>query len=114
MNVKNIVTGFFGTVSLASIYLASGISEVPNWWELAKPFFVIGFISLVVALVIYNINHIRRVTYPALVCLSSWAYKNKIVKTKFTKNTYRLYKWKGRSCRNLFGYVQQLFDVMYF
>lgn len=114
MNVKNIITGFFGSIALTSVYLASGIVEVPNWLELAKPFFVIGFISTVVAMIAYNINHIRRITYPALICLSSWAYKNKIIKTRFTKNTYRLYRWKGRSYRNLFGYVQQLFDVMYF
>lgn len=113
MKIKTIITYMLAGVSITSIYLASGIKDIPNWWDHAKPLFTIWFISIIVGLVLVNFNYVRRVTYPAFVCLVSWAYKYQIIKTKFAHNTYLLYKWKGRSYKNLFTYVQDLFDVMY-
>lgn len=113
LKLKSIITYILVGVSLVSILLATGIKETSNWWNIARPFFAVWFITLVIALFITNINQIRRVTYPTLVCISSWAYKHKILITKFTKNTYKLYKWQNSSYSNLYDYVQDLFDLMY-
>ena len=113
MKLKNIFTYILIGISFSSILLASGIKDVANWWEIARPFFAVWFITLTIALAIININQIRRITYPTLVCISSWAYKHKLIMTKFTKNTYKLYKWQKKSYKNLFTYVQDLFDMMY-
>jgi len=113
IKLKAIITYILVGISLTSILLASGIKEVANWWDIAKPFFAVWFIALVIALLIANINQIRRVTYPTLVCVSSWLYKHRFLTTKFTQNTYRLYKWKNKSYSDLYDYVQDLFDLMY-
>lgn len=111
--MKKIITYTLLGVSLTSVYLASGVPDVTNWLDIAKPFFIVGLSTLIAALTLIYINDIRRVTYPGLVCISSWLYKHKIIKTEFTKNTYRLYKWKNKSYKDLFEYVQGLFDMMY-
>lgn len=113
MTMKKIITYILLGVSLTSAYLASGIPDVKNWLDTARPFFIVSTITLIVALTLIYINDIRRITYPGLVCISSWLYKHKVIKTEFTKNTYLLYKWKNRSYKDLFEYVQNLFDVMY-
>lgn len=113
MKIKTIISYILAAISFISIMLASGIKEVANWWDIAKPFFGVWFITLAIALTIANINQIRRVTYPALVCICSWTYKHKLITTKFTQNTYKLYKYTHRSYSELFDYVQDLFDVMY-
>ena len=113
MKIKKIITYMLVAISFTSIMLATGIKDVTNWWDIAKPLFVVWLITLMIALLIANINQIRRVTYPTLVCVSSWAYKHGLVTTKFTQNTYRLYKWKNKSYSDLYDYVQDLFDAMY-
>jgi Na+/alanine symporter len=113
VKIKRIITYVLVGISFTSIMLATGIKEVANWWDIAKPFFVVWFIALVVALLIANINQIRRVSYPTLVCISSWAYKHRVITTKFTQNTYKLYRWKNSSYEALYDYVQDLFDLMY-
>lgn len=111
--MKNTIITILYTIAFTAAFLASGIRDVANWVEIAKPFFAVFAISIALALTISNFNKIRRITYPLLVCISAWGYKHKLFKSKFTRNTYRLYKWKNRSYKNLFEYVQNLFDLMY-
>jgi len=111
--MKKVIVYILMGVSLTSVFLASGIPDVSNWLEIAKPYFIVWAVTLVLALTIIYFNEVRRITYPSLVCVSSWLYKHKLLKTEFTKNTYRLYKWQNRSYKNLFEYVQDLFDLMY-
>lgn len=109
--IRKIITYTLAIVSIACIYLASGIRDVANWREIAKPFFIIWFITLAGSLILSNINNIRRFTYPAVVCLSAWSYKHKIMMTNFTRSTYRVYKAKNSSYSDLFNYTQTLFDI---
>lgn len=109
--MKKIITYILAFISLTSVFLASGIKETTDWWDVARPYFIVWFLSTLIALIINNINYIRRITYPILVCISSWAYKHKILMTKFTCNTYRVYKMQNMSYRRLFSYVQDLFDI---
>ena len=111
--MKKIITYILGLVAISSIFLASGIKEVADWHNIAKPYFIVFYVCVAIALLINNWNYVRRFTYPTLVCISSWLYNHKIIRTAFTKNTYRLYKWQKKSYKNLFIYVQDLFDLMY-
>lgn len=117
MEVNNMIKKFIFTVScitsIVSGLAVSAIRDSANWWELTKPYFIVWVISTILAVLIYNINYIRRVTYPVIVCISAWAYQHRIIVTRFTLSTYRVYKWKNRSYKQLFGYVQDLFDTVY-
>ena len=109
--MKKIITYILGLTAITSMFLATGIKEVANWWDIAKPFFIVFIVCISIALIINNINYIRRITYPTLVCLSSWAYKHKVIKTKFTRRTYSVYKLNNYSYKKLFGFTQDLFDI---
>jgi len=109
--MRKIITCILYGIALTSLILATGVKEVANWWEIAKPLLLVFVISAFLALTISNIDNIRRVTYPSFVCLCAYLYKNKIIMTRFTRNSYRLYKFKNRSYCDLYDYVQDLFDL---
>ena len=113
MNISKIIKYALYIIAFSSALIASGVRESADWWNIVRPFFIVFAISITIALTMTYINKIRRVTYPIFVCMSAWFYKHNIIMTKFTRNTYRLYKWKNRSYKNLFEYVQNLFDIMY-
>jgi len=110
MTAQKAISYILYVISFASILLASGIKDTKDWWDIAKPFFAVWFICLAIALTISNINLIRRYTYPILVCVSAWAYKHKIIMTRFTRNTHRVYKMNHCSYKRLFAYTQYMFD----
>lgn len=110
MKAQKAITYSLYIISFASVLLASGIREVKDWWNIAKPFFAVWFICLIIALTITNINSIRRYTYPMLVCISAWSYKHKVIMTRFTRNTHRVYKMNKNSYKKLFLYTQNMFD----
>lgn len=97
-------------VGFAAFILASGIRDVANWLDIARPYFAVGSVTLAIALVISNIDNIRRFTYPSVVCLWAWLYEHKIWKTSFSKDTYLVYKSFGKSYSNLYYSVQDAFD----
>lgn len=109
--LKKIVISTLYIISFTSILLASGIKQVANWWDIAKPYFAIWFISTLLAVCITYFNQIRRVMYPAIVCISAWLYKHKVLMTDFTRNTHRVYKMNHSSYKNLFNYTQDIFDI---
>lgn len=111
MKPSKIISYILYAVSIVSILLASGIRQVANWWDIARPFFAVWFICLVLALTITNINTIRRYTYPILVCISAWSFKHKVLMTKFTRNTHRVYRMQNSSYKKLFAYTQYMFDM---
>jgi hypothetical protein len=111
--VKKIIVYTLGTISAIAGLAVSGIKECAEWWTYTKPFLLVWFVSLVLAVCIINFNYIRRIFYPAFVCLSAWAYKHRIVMTKFTRSTHRVYKMQNKSYKKLFTYTQDLFDMMY-
>ena len=111
--IKKIVTGVLVIISIFSGFAVAGAPETANWWIIAKPFFYIWLGSLTVAILINHFNYVRRIVYPAFVCASAWLYKYRIIVTKFTHDTYRVYKYNSKSFKKLFGYTQDLFDAMY-
>ena len=113
MKVKRTISFILYVIAAMSVLLASGIHQVADWWNIAKPFFAVFFICIAIGLTITHFDIIRRYTYPVFVCMCAWAFKHKVLMTKFTRNTYRLYNWKNQSYSALFSYVQDLFDLLY-
>ena len=108
--IKNILIYALGIISMGSFILATGVKEIPNWVEVVRPFFLVGLTALAIALLIYNWNSIRRITYPAIICAWAWMYKHKLAKSKFSCHTYRVYVFFGESYKNLYCKVQDAFD----
>lgn len=108
--MKKIITYILYIVSFTAFILASGIKEVANWVDIARPYFAIGFSTLALALILSNIDNIRRYTYPSIVCLWAWLYEHKILRSTFSKSTYIVYKRYGKSYSVLFDSVQDAFD----
>ena len=106
---KNIA-GILGMISFVAVGFASGAKEDPNWLSIAKPYLIIWAVLLGLAIVIYNWNRIRRVTYPAIICVWAYLYEHKILRTKFAKSTYRVYSYFGKSYKKLYLKVQDAFD----
>jgi hypothetical protein len=108
--MRKIIAYILGTISMVSLLLASGIKDIQGWEVIARPYFIVWFVALAVAVILYNWNSIRRVTYPARTCLSAWLYDHNIVKTKFGRSTYRVYVYYGKSYSKFYEVVQEAFD----
>ena len=111
--MRKIIAYTLYIIAFTSVFIASGIKDVANWLDIARPFFIVFAVSITIALTLTYINKIRRITYPVFVCASAWVYKHKVIRTDFTKKTYKLYQWQNRSYQDLYDYVQDLFDVVY-
>ena len=108
--MRKIIAYILGSISTASILIASGIKDIKGWEVIARPYFIVWLVALVLAVVLYKWDSIRRVTYPALTCISAWLYEHKIIKTKFGKSTYRVYVYYGKSYSKFYEVVQDAFD----
>ena len=109
--MKKIISGILYIVSLCSGILGSCIKDVANWWDIARPFYLIFAVTMLAALCLTYTNQIRRVSYPALVCACTWVYKHKILMIKFTRSAYMVYQANHCSYGRLFDYTQLLFDI---
>lgn len=111
--IRKIVTWVLAAVAVVTGLVASSIKEIPGWWEITRPFFIVYLLAIITAIVINNFNYVRRILYPVFVCVCAWAYQHNLVRTKFTQSTYKVFSWKDKSYKQLFGYTQDLFDTMY-
>ena len=59
---KKIASGIMIGIATASALIASSVADVPNWWELTKPWVILFFSSVVFTYVINNWDLIRRYT----------------------------------------------------
>lgn len=108
--VRNIFAYILGAISAAAFFLASGIRDVADWYRIARPYFVVGIVTLILSVILYKWHAIRRITYPAIICVWAWLYAHKIVTSKFSNHTYRVFVYFGRSYRKLYEVVQIAFD----
>lgn len=108
--MKKFAVYILGFISIIAIMLASGIPNTPNWKSLSGPFFWIWLITLGIAELLYNINALRRVTYPVTICIWAWLYDHKLLTTEFSRHTYVVFTRYGSSYRKLFRAVQDAFD----
>ena len=110
MKVRNIVSGILGFVSFTSALLSSGVKESADWFIYAKPFILFAIATALISFILYQWDAIRRISYPATVCLWAWLYEHGIINTQFGKDTYRVYRHLGKSYRRFYSRVQQAFD----
>lgn len=106
--MKKYIATFFYIVGISSALLATAV-DTSNIHNLTR-LFCIFLISWTIALTLTYLDKIRRITYPALVCICACIYKHRIAMTKFTRNAFRIYKITGHSYSKLYDYTQNLFD----
>ena len=53
---------------------------------------------------------IRRITFPALICMRAWLYDHGLASSKFSNHTHRVFVYFDRSYRTLYSAVQSAFD----
>lgn len=109
---KKIANGIMLAISVASAVIISAVAEVPNWWELTKPWVFLFFGSIVFTWVINNGDLIRRYTYPTRVCVLAWAYGHKILRTELGRQSYSIYRKHKNSYSKLFEVTQCLYDMV--
>ena len=60
-----------------------------------------------------TINSVRRVTYPAAICVRAWLYAHGLAFSKFSSHTYLVFVYLDQSYSNLYSAVQAAFDHLY-
>lgn len=110
MKIRNTVGLLFMVIGLGSAVIGSQVKETTDWLVQAKPFILVFIICMAISATLIHWNSIRRVTYPAVICLWAWLYEHRIWTTAFSRDTYRVYKYLGKSYSRLFDSVQSAFD----
>lgn len=108
---KKLIAVAFGTVALIAAGFAAGTKEVANWYEIARPCIIIGIVSAIIAIALYNWEAIRRIVYPAIFCMWAWLYEHKLARSKFSRHTYKVYAYFGKSYKTFYKEVQGAFDL---
>lgn len=109
-NIKKIFISVLGIVSASSFILATGVNNSSAGDAILSMCLLAGFTSLAVALFLYNLDSVRRITYPAAICAWAWLYDHRIIRTRFSSSSYRIYRYFGGSYKKLFYKVQEAFD----
>lgn len=109
-SLRSITATAFYITGIISAILTTGVDTTytNNLYKLVCT----TVISFAIALTLTYLDNIRRITYPAMVCLCAWIYKHRIAMTKFTRNSFRLYKLNKHSYSQLYDYIQDLFDLV--
>ena len=109
--IKKLCAGVALLVSIFSAIMFAGVPNVANWWNIAWPYFAVCFIAMATAMMLTFPNAIRQVLYSIFVCMCAWAYKHKIIRTKFAKSAYKIYKMNHSSYSELYAYTKVLFVI---
>lgn len=110
MKIRNTFGLLFGIVGLGSAVLGSQVKETTDWLIYAKPYIWVFIICMLISVLLVHWNQVRRVTYPAVICIWAWLYEHRILNSEFSRDTYRVYKHLGKSYSRLFNSVQTAFD----
>jgi hypothetical protein len=110
MKLRNILSICLGIIAMGSAILASAIPDSVNSFKYEIPFYVVAIIAGVVALALHYWLVLRRITYPAVICMQAWLYEHHLSKSKFSCHTYRVYVVLGGSYKTLYNKVQGAFD----
>ena len=110
MKLRRVISIILGIVSCGALFLASGIPDTADSFKYELPLLITAIIAGILAIVLYKWIAIRRVTYPALICMWAWLYEHNLAKSKFSSHTYRVYVFFGSSYSKLYDMVQDAFD----
>lgn len=109
-NIKKVFISVLGIISASSFVLATGVNNSSAGDMIMSICFLVGFTSLAIALFLYNLDSLRRITYPTVICVWAWLYAHRILRTQFSFSTYKVYRYFGGSYKKLFYKVQEAFD----
>lgn len=110
MKIRNIISVALGIISCVSLFLGSAVKDTADCLTYELPLMMVALVTGVTALVLYKWLAIRRITYPALICVWAWLYEHKLSKSEFSRHTYKVYVFFGRSYSKLYDTVQDAFD----
>ena len=111
MKIRRTISYILYAIAFTSSVIASGVKEGIDWFDHAKPFFIVCIVCIIAGMTLGYLDNIRRVTYPLFTCFCAWAYKHKMFMTKFTRSAYRVYKIQRSSYKRLYYYTQGMFDI---
>lgn len=110
MKLRKILSIILGVISVTSVILTSAIPDSPDCFKQELPFYIVGIVAGILAIVLHYWMTIRRITYPAIICMMAWLYEHKLARSKFSSHTYRVYVYYGESYATLYSKVQGAFD----
>lgn len=107
---KKIVSTISILIATISAIVVAAVPETANWWDLARPWTILFFSSVLFTMIVVNSELIRRYTYPSFICVLAWAYSHKLIKDDFAKHSYTIYVKNHKSYAKLFEVTQYLYD----
>ena len=110
MKIRNIISVVLGIISCGALFLATAVKDTADCLTYELPLTMVALVAAVIAVILYKWTAIRRVTYPALICVWAWLYEHKLAKSEFSRHTYKVYVFFGRSYSKLYDTVQDAFD----
>lgn len=112
--LKRFVISMSIIVSTVSAVAIASVGEVDNWWQISSSWLVLFIVATSVGIITGNISEIRRYTYPAIICITAWAYEHNILVTKFARNSNIIFNKHNKDYHKLFQVVQDLYDAVMF
>ena len=110
MKLRRVISIILGIISCGALFFASAVKDMAECLTYELPLLIISLVAGILALVLYKWTSIRRITYPALICVWAWLYKHKLAKSEFSRHTYKVYVFFGCSYSKLYDTVQDAFD----
>jgi len=110
MTLRRVISIILGLVSGGALFSASAVKDMVDCFKYELPLLIVALVAGIIAIVLYKWVAIRRVTYPALICMWAWLYEHKLAKSEFSRHTYKVYVFFGRSYSKLYDTVQDAFD----
>lgn len=110
MKLRHVIGIILGIVSCGALFSASAVKDTADCFKYELPLLIVAIVTGIIAIVLYKWVAIRRVTYPALICMWAWLYEHKLAKSEFSCHTYKVYVFFGCSYSKLYDTVQDAFD----
>lgn len=102
---KTVVYILYATAFISGV-LGSSVPDVANWFEIAKPYYLVAIISLISAVCLTYWMQILSIIVTTILVVNAHGYDCGLIKTGFAKKSYKLYQMNYYSFLDLMLYVQ--------
>lgn len=109
-HTTNIIAYILGTIAIALFWISSGVKDSADWWNDIKFMVISGGILLIIAIILYNIQCINLIVFPAIVCIFAWGYAHHILHNKYAHASYEVYLSINKSYIDLFDFAQMRYQ----
>jgi hypothetical protein len=109
-NTTNIIAYILGTIAIALFWVSSGVKDSADWWNDIKFMVISGVILMIIAIILYNIQRINLIVFPAVFCIFAWGYVHHILHNKYAHAAYEVYLSINKSYTDLFDFVQMRYQ----